>query len=131
MINDIFIVLEQIEQDIFQTINMAFLTILIPIAIAIFGDKKEFEELDKKLILDHIVKSKFFLLYMSLVFIPLFFWNISPPWLRLIEMIIWLVGFFFLSKILINLYRWMKGKKFSLRFDYLRNLNDLDDLEEV
>jgi hypothetical protein len=131
MINDIFIILEQIDQDIFQTINMAFLTILIPIAIAIFGDKKEFEELDKNLILDHIVKAKYFLLYMSLVFIPLFFWNISPPWLRLVEMIIWLVGFFFLSKILIKLYHWMKGRKFPLRFDYLKNLNNLDDFEEV
>ncbi len=131
MINDIFIILEQIDQDIFQTINMAFLTILIPIAIAIFGDKKEFEELDKNLILDHIVKAKYFLLYMSLVFIPLFLWNILPPWLRLIEMIIWLVGFFFLSKILISLYHWMKGRKFPLRFEYLKNLNNLDDFEEV
>ncbi len=35
-----------------------------------------------------------------------------------------------MSKILINSYYWMKGNKFSLRFDYLRNLKNVKDVEE-
>lgn len=106
------------------------MTILIPVAIAIFGDKKEFEVLDRNVILDHVVQAKFFLFYLGLIFPPLLFWNISPTWFRFIEIILWAIGIYFMSKILINSYYWMKGNKFSLRFDYLKNLKNTKDMEE-
>jgi len=132
MLNYLFTILDQlkIEQDILQVIGMAFLTILIPIAIAIFGDKKEFEVLDRNVILDHVVQAKFFLFYLGLIFLPLLFWDISPAWLRFIELTIWAIGIYFMLKISINSYYWMKGNKFSLRFNYLKKLKDLKDLEE-
>lgn len=131
MLNYLFTILDQlkIEQDILQVIGMAFLTILIPVAIAIFGDK-EFEVLDRNVILDHVVQAKFFLFYLGLIFLPLLFWNISPTWLRFVEIILWAIGIYFMSRILIKLYRWMKESKFSLRFNYLRNLRNVKDMEE-
>jgi hypothetical protein len=49
---------------------------------------------------------------------------------RFLEIIIWAFGVYFMTKILINSYHWMKGNKFTLRFDYLRQLRDVRDLEE-
>lgn len=132
IINYLFTILDQlkIEQDILQVISMAFLTILIPVAIAIFGDKKEYEALDRNVILDHIVRAKFFLFYLGIIFLPLLFWNISSAWLRFVEIILWTIGIYFMLKILINSYYWMKGNKFTLRFDYLKNLRNIKDMEE-
>lgn len=136
MLNYLFTILDQlitilnqlkIEQDILQVIGMAFLTILIPVAIAIFGDKKEFEVLDRNVILDHVVQAKLFLIYLGLIFLPLLFWDISPAWLRFA---LWIMGIYFMSKILINSYYWMKGNKFNLRFNYLKNLKNVEDMEE-
>lgn len=119
----------EIEKDIFQTIGMALLTILIPVAIAIFEDKKDFEILDKNVILDYVVKARFFLGYLALIFLPLLFWNLSPAWLRLVELISWSVGVFFIIKVLVKSYQWIKGNKFSLRIDYLKRLREPTDLE--
>jgi len=120
----------KIEQDILQVISMAFLTILTPLAIAIFGDRKEFEILDRNVILGHVVQAKSFLFYLGLVFLPLLFWNISPGGIRFVEFIFWAIGIYFMLKILISSYHWMKGNKFSLRFDYLKNLKNVKDMEE-
>jgi amino acid transporter len=120
----------KIELYILQGIGMAIITILIPVAIAIFRERKEFEILDRNVILDHVVKARRILVYLALIFLPLLFWNISNPWLRFLELIIWGIGVYFMVKVLINSYHWIKGNKFILRFDYLRNLRNLKDIEE-
>ncbi|MEW6715182.1 MAG: hypothetical protein AB1306_08855 [Nitrospirota bacterium] len=112
-------------------IVVAYLTILISVAIAIFSEKKEFETLDRNVILDHIIKAKRLLLYLGLTFFPLLFWNGSLPWTRLLEIISWIVGVVFITKILISSYHWMKGNKFRLRFGYLRELRNTLDMEEA
>ena len=58
-------------------IVVAYLTILISVAIAIFSEEREFEALDRNVILDHIIKAKSLLFYLGLTFLPLLFWNIS------------------------------------------------------
>ncbi len=45
--------------------------------------------------------------------------------------IFWTVGVGFITQILIRSYHWMKGNKFRLRFDYLRELRDRQDMEEA
>jgi hypothetical protein len=112
-------------------IVVAYLTILISVAIAIFSEKKEFETLDRNVILDHIIKAKSLLLYLGLTFLPLLFWNGSLLWTRLLEIIIWAIGIGFMTKILVNSYHWMKRNKFRLRFDYLRELQNRLDMEEA
>lgn len=116
--------------NILGMIGIALLTILIPIAIAIFKDSQDFEVLDKNVILDHVVKARLFLIYLALIFLPLLFWVSSPVWLRFLELVTWGVGIYFVSIVLINSYHWMKGNKFGLRFDYLKNLKIIKDLEE-
>jgi amino acid transporter len=112
-------------------IVVAYLTILISVAIAIFSEKKEFEALDRNVILDHIIKAKNLLLYLGLTFFPLLFWNGSLPGTRLLEIISWIVGIVFITKILIRSYHWMKGNKFRLRFGYLKELRNRQDMEEA
>lgn len=114
---------------ILQAIGIAFLTILIPVAIAIFSDTKEFEILDKNVILDHVIKARPLLIYLALIFLPFIFWNGSRLLLRCLEIIFWAVGVYFMRRILVNSYHWMKGNKFILRFDYLKNLQNVKDME--
>ncbi len=132
MANFIFVLLEQSGDflNILGMVGIAFLTILIPIAIAIFNDKREFEVLDKHVILDHVVKTRLFLVYLALIFLPLLFWSSSTVCLRFLELIIWGAGIYFMAKILVNSYHWMKGNKFNSRFDYLSKLENLKDMEE-
>lgn len=112
-------------------IVVAYLTILISVAIAIFTEKKEFETLDRNVILDHIVKAKYLLFYLGLTLFPLILWNSSSSTARRIEIIIWIIGIFLITKIFVKSYLWMKGNKFSLRFDYLRGLRNKQDMEEA
>lgn len=116
---------------ILMGIVVAYLTILISVAIAIFSEKKAFEVLDRNVILDHIIKSKYLLACLILTLFPLLFWNFSYPWIRLLEIIFWLFGVIYITKILINSYHWMKGNKFQLRFSYLRELGNRQDMEEA
>jgi len=115
---------------ILQGIGMAFLIILIPVAIAIFSDTKEFEILDKNVILDHVIKARPLLKYLALIFLPFIFWNGLCLFLRCLWIIFWFFGVFFMTKILINSYHRMKGNKFILRFDYLKKLQNVKDIED-
>jgi len=104
--------------NILGMVGIALLTILIPIAVAIFNDKKDFEILDRNVILDHVVNARYFLIYIALVYVPILLWAGSSFLLRFIELIVWGVGIYFIAMVLINSYHWMKGDKFMLRFDY-------------
>jgi hypothetical protein len=112
-------------------IVVAYLTILISVAIAIFSEKKEFEALDRNVILDHIIKAKSILFYFGLALLPLLFWNGSLWWARLLELILWIIGVVLITNILVRSYHWMKGNKYRLRFNYLRELRDRQDMEEA
>jgi len=112
-------------------IVVAYLTIIISVAIAIFGEKKEFEELDRNVILDHIIKAKYLLFFLGLALLPLLFWNGPLPCIRLLLLFFWIIGIVFITMILRRSYHWMKGNKFRLRFKYLSALQNSDDIEEV
>lgn len=113
-----------------QNIGMAGLTILIPVAIAIFTGEKDFRDLDNHVILDHVVQAKKILIYSALIFIPVIFWSHSSFSMRFIELILWIVGIYFLVQILFLSYKWLKGNKFPLRFDFLKTMKDKKDMEE-
>ncbi len=112
-------------------IVVACLTILISIAVAIFSEKKEFEALDRNVILDHVIKAKYLLFFLGLTFFPLFFWNGPLPCTRLLVLICWFVGLVLILKVLNGCYHWMKGNKFQLRFSYLSKLQNREDIEEA
>jgi hypothetical protein len=118
------------DYNIFHIIGIALLTILIPVAIAIF-DREKYSMLDKYVILDYIVGSKWLLMFIGFIFIPLMIWSLSPGWLRLIELAFWIVGIMVLIKILAKSYKWLKGNRSILRIEYLRDLKDEADIVEV
>ncbi|MDA8226685.1 MAG: hypothetical protein M0T74_03100 [Desulfitobacterium hafniense] len=109
----------------------AHLTILISVAVAIFSEEKDYEVLDRNVILDHVIKAKHLILYLLLSSIPLTFWGISLNPTRLIELLLWIIGLMCIVRILVRSYHWMKGNKFGLRFAYLRSLDDHKDIEEA
>jgi len=83
-----------------QNTGLALLGILIPLAIAILteiyrkkgGSEEEFSELDLLVMLDNVFKVKYLLAYVLLIFVPLFFWDVSNGYLRLFELILSTVG---------------------------------------
>lgn len=112
-------------------IVVAYLTILISVAIAIFGETKEFEHLDRNVILDHIVKAKALLFYLGLAFFPLIFWNSSLQCMRIFELLLWSIAVWLITTILVRSYHWMKGNKYPLRLSYLSDLRNRQDMEEA
>jgi len=60
--------------NVFLTINIFLITILIPIVIAIFHEERDFKILDKNLIFGYIIRAKVFLFYFILLFVPFIFW---------------------------------------------------------
>jgi len=119
-----------------QNLGLALLSILIPLAIAILTDliqKKRSEatlyELDLQVILDHVFKIKPLIGFSVLIFLPFFFWENSNGIFRFIELIVSLVGSVFVAKTILDVYFWTRGNVFAYRLSYLKNLNNLSDLE--
>ena len=122
-----------------QNIGLASLGILIPLAVAILTDvlqakknkEADFADLDLHVILDHVFSIKELVLYAFITFAPFIFWDVSIGSLRLVEVIVSLIGIYFIVRIILNVYRWTKGNVFSFRLSYLGKLHNLDDLETV
>ena len=112
-----------------HNIGLALITILIPVGILLLGDKREFEELDKHVVLDYITQSKKIIGYIILIFFPFLFWKSSFITGRIIEIFLWAVGLWSICKILQQSYLWIKGNKFPLRFGYLKSLSEQKDME--
>ena len=117
--------------NILGMVGIALFTVLIPIAVAIFNDKKEFESLDRNVILNHVVRAQYFLIYLVLIYAPLILWASSSRTLRFFELISWAIGIYLVATVLIRSYSWMKGDKFPLRFQYLNGLTDPKDSPEA
>ena len=112
-------------------IGIALLTVLIPVAVAIFNDKKDFETLDRNVILNHVVRAQYFFFYLALIYIPLILWTSSSQSLRFVELISWSIGIYLVATVLARSYSWMKGDKFPLRFQYLTGLTAPKDSPEA
>src|SRR3989344_2616011 len=100
--------------NILGMIGIALLTVLIPVAVAIFNDKKDFETLDRNVILNHVVRAQYFFFYLALIYIPLILWTSSSQSLRFVELISWSIGIYLVATVLARSYSWMKGDKFPL-----------------
>lgn len=128
--------LEDNVSNLMQNVGLAFLTIQISLAIAVFTDvlqKREdkdikFAKLDLHVILDEVFKIKYVLFYIVLIYAPLFFWGCSPWYCRLIELILSIAGIILLVKTIIDIYRWTKGDAFMYRFSYLSKLKNNNDM---
>jgi hypothetical protein len=122
---------------LFHNIGLALLSILIPLAIAILGDvyqkkkdkKEDFVELDLQVILDCVFPIRRLIVFSLLIFFPFAFWEISCASLRILEMLLSLIGIYFLARTILNVYRWTKGDVFTFRFSHLEKLEKSPDFE--
>ena len=117
--------------NVMQIIGLALIGVIIPIAIAVFQKKDSFEKLDKYVFLDFIIKSKWFISYIGIIYIPLFLWDILPPEYRLLEAMIWLIGICFVLKTIADSYYWIKGNANIPRLKYLKKLSNKEEMEIV
>ena len=119
-----------------QNTGLALLGILIPLAIAILTEiyrkkgssEEEFSELDLLVMLDNVFKVKYLLAYVLLIFVPLFFWDVSNGYLRLFELILSTVGICMTPLTILRVYNWTKGNVSKYRFSYLKQLKNPTDL---
>ena len=113
-----------------QNIGLAFVAILIPIAMAIFRDK-DFGTLDTYVILDWVVNGKKLLASLGMIlFIPFLWYITNNVFINSFGLLLWLFGIYIILKILGNCYKWIKGHKMNLRFNYLKAIKDTQDMEE-
>lgn len=119
---------------VMQNIGLALLTIFIPVALFLFekNDDSGFEVLDRAVILDYLVKARELLWKLSLIFIPLLFWDIRLPFIRFFIFILWIIGVALVVETLIRSYKWIRNGRFQYRIDYLNTLRKGDDeLEDL
>jgi hypothetical protein len=118
--------------NIFLTTNIAIITVLIPVAIAIFfnEDGGEFKALDKNLIIDYIVSAKALPFYLILLFLPFIFFHTNYFYLKLIVLIVWFYAILFFFGILKRSYSWIKMNRYKFRFDFLNKQMTLEDIEQ-
>jgi len=113
-----------------QNIGLAFVAILIPIAMAIFRDKN-FETLDTNVILDRVVNGKKLVTFLGIILLIPFLWYITNNvFINSIGLLLWLSGIYIILRILGDCYKWIKGHKMNLRFNYLEALKNIQDMEE-
>jgi hypothetical protein len=119
-----------------QTLGLALLSILIPLAIVILTDfyqkkgkeDKSLSELDLRVILDTVFQVKRIVFYGILVFSPFVFWDISYGFIRLFETVLSLIGIALIVKTILKIYHWTKGNVAIYRVSYLKALEDPTDL---
>jgi len=136
---------------IMMNIGLAFITMLIPIAIFFFSSSRQnlLFEWDKTIILDKVIKTKGLLWSMGAIFLPLLIWDLKfSNWdysnltIRIVSFSLFVVGFIYLVEILIRAYLWIKiietpgesgGDNFrnKLRYEYLDSLNNWDEKEKI
>lgn len=113
--------------------SIALVTIFIPVAISLFETNKEsdFKILDSAVILDHLVNGKIILWELSLLFIPIFLWNIDSMVARFIALASWSLGVYFAVNKLSIVYSWIRGNRYSSRFAYLKYSNINQEAEDL
>jgi len=119
-------------------LSLGLLTLLIPVAMAILNDVYQkrtnenlvFSTLDLQVILNDVFKIKRLLYVITIIFISMFFWEVSKDIFlaRLMELFASSVGIFFIGKTIFDVIRWLKGSVMEYRFDYLKSLNPSEDM---
>lgn len=126
--------------NILGMVGIALLTILIPIAVAIFGEKApgaKYKILDRNVIRDYVVRAKWLLLWLlGFLYAPLLFWGyplyFGGHYFRYLPyLLLWGIGVFGVLYIFSGIYRWIGGKQFEARKKYLQKLRASGNPEVV
>ncbi len=125
---------KQETADVMLNISIAILTIFIPVAVALFFEPKEeqsYAALDKAVILDHLINGPQILWQISLLFLPLFLWQIKYLPLHFLALILWGIGIYLVIMKLGHVYTWIRGNKFPYRFAHLKTAPINSDAENL
>lgn len=126
--------------DILGTINLGVLSILIPLAIFLFDklDDSSFRNLDKKVILESVVNAPRLILYIFLLFSPLFLFQEKifdtkflvnkETYIHIGGLLIWAAGILSFLFIIMSSYEWIKENKYKFRFSYLKSIKNPTDI---
>lgn len=115
-----------------QTVGIACLTLLIPIAIAIFTDGNDrIFNWEKGVIVKKVINPKQFLWALGLLFIPSFFWA-GNSLFNLLLLVPWGIGCFLFYRILIRTYKWLRYKPDGYRQEqWAKYINNIQEPEEM
>lgn len=122
-----------------QNVSLAIITIFIAVSIFLVDKDAGNFEFDRKVILNKVINVKLLSFYLLFLLIPLFFWEISPNYLKLIILVTFIYCFFKIAKSLIRTYKWMDvfepknsdskkdNYRMSLRLDYFKTIKDPEE----
>jgi len=123
-------------------VGLACITILIPIAIAIFFSNNGMVfAWEKKVLLDQVIKAKLLLFVLGLLFIPSFLWT-NNFYFNTFLFLSFVMGIWLFIKMLKRMYYWiyhydLLGKNIStdyrhkMRKEYIKNISGLDEISNV
>lgn len=122
---------------VFQWFAIALLTILIPLAIGILQDlhrrrtdpEKEFDVLDLRVVLDSVFGIKRLVVYVSLVFVSMFFWEVSSGVLRWLELACSVFALVMIVIRVLRVHSWVKGNVDPYRSSYLKSVRKHEDVK--
>ena len=125
--NGLFRTLEQSEfAPLLQNFCLALLTILIPVALAIFqdGDNKDY---NRMVIVNKVLKLDDLLLSVFLCFFPTLFWVFYKGNLfHTVLFFIWAIGCQKLINIFLVNFRWVRGEQEEIKIEFISNLKYTD-----
>ena len=122
-----------------QNLGLAFLTILIPFAIAVFTiilqkkeEKKNLQELNLSVLLDEVFNLKSILGATVFIFIPFCFWSIFPAWwFRFTLILVSLLAIYFIGRAIWRVYKWVKGNEINYQINYLKKIDNPKELQTI
>lgn len=91
-----------------HSVGVGLISIFLTAIIFIYtATQKEMQDWDRVIILEKVVNVRDFFVYLSLLFIPPFFWGFSDT-VNLMILIIFIISVLFLFQQLKNIYNWIK-----------------------
>lgn len=127
--------LEQpILPEIMQALALGLIAVMIAVTIFLV-EKGSIFAFDRIVILKKVIQGKLFLLFLSFLFMPLFFWDLSGTFVRLVLLVLYFIGVAGILITLFRSYKWVEeietedkriheGYRQKKRLEYLEEISD-------
>ena len=125
-------ILNSITSGDLRFILTIIVTILIPLAIAVFNDNEDIPRLDRGVILYHILNAKRLLIALIFMAIPALIWwdGINGYWTVLL-LLLYITGLWWCWKTFQNSYFWMdRENRDNYRIDYFNSVKNIGGMQE-
>lgn len=108
--------------------------IALTIAVAIFlVEKGSIMAFDRIVLLEKIIRGKSFIVFFLLLFLPLFLWDMSDPFVKTLLFAIYLIGVYGFATFLYRSYKWINEIESNNKRSHggYRQKNRIEYLEEI